>query len=294
MEILKKAYKILNQPVCDHCLGRQFAQLLHGYSNEERGKIIRKAVAMSIDKEMDVTDMSRFDVSNFVNLKFHNLELAAKKKKKCFLCFDFFKNLDIWVDKIAKIKKIQFKTFLIGTRLSFDLIRREEDLWEGVGIEYCEPLKAEINREIGKLVEKRLKLRCDLKNPDINFIIDIPSKKIIAEVNPLFIYGEYQKLVRGIPQTKWPSGKYKTSVEQIIARPFMLATRGKNHKFHGLGREDIDARCLAWRPFVLEIIEPKNRQIDLKKMAKRLTDELPVKRICYDITDKPPATIEIV
>ncbi len=282
MDILKKAQKILSQPVCDHCLGRQFAQLLHGYSNEERGKIIRTAVAMSIDKE----EASLPDMSNFAGFNFHNLDAKVTKKKKCSLCNNFFESLDTWVDRIAKAKKIQFRTFLIGTRLSSELVRKEEDLWERTGIEYCEPIKAEINRETGKLVEKRLGLRCNLKRPDVNFILDISSKKVTADINPLFIYGEYQKLVRGIPQTKWPSGKYKTSVEQIIAKPVMKATRGSGHKFHGLGREDIDARCLAWRPFVLEIIEPKIRQVDLKKAAKKIKKSIRVRKLRHsDITE---------
>lgn len=232
MDILEKATKILKQPICDNCLGRQFAQLLHGYSNEKRGKIMRTAVAMSID--MEDYDISKLEISNFADFEFHNLELAAKKQKKCSLCNNFFENLDPWVDKIIKkAKNIQFKTFLIGTKLSFDLIRKEEDLWERVGIDYCEPLKAEINREIGKLLEKKLNVRYNPKNPDVNFILNISSKNIILEINPVFIYGEYQKLIRGIPQTRWPSGKYKNSVEQIIAKPFMLATKGKAHKLHG-------------------------------------------------------------
>jgi tRNA pseudouridine synthase 10 len=39
---------------------------------------------------------------------------------------------------------------------------------------------------------------------------------------------------------------------------------------HGLGREDIDARCLAWRPFVIEILEPRKRFIDIRKLAGKI------------------------
>jgi tRNA pseudouridine synthase 10 len=80
----------------------------------------------------------------------------------------------------------------------------------------------------------------------------------------LFIYGRYQKLVRGIPQTKWE--KYKETVEDIIAKPFMKASSGSGHSMHAAGREDIDARCLDWRPFVLEIESPKIREFPLKRM----------------------------
>jgi len=106
----------------------------------------------------------------------------------------------------------------------------EENLWENIGVDFCEPIKSNINRVIGKEIEKRIKRSADPKNPDINVIIDIPKKDVRIQINPLFIYGEYRKLVRGIPQTKWPSGKYRTSVEQIIAKPLMKLTSERNKR----------------------------------------------------------------
>ncbi len=266
--IIEKAHKILAQPVCDNCLGRQFGQLLSGLDNRQRGRVLRTAVAMSIDKE---DTPQNIDLANFHDFRFHNLETQKLQKKRCEICGDLFSDLNGWIKKIKRsAAKYEFSTFLMGTKLSFDLIENEESLWERIGIDFCEPLKAEINRELGKLVEKALNVRFDKQNPDVNIIVDFHTKKAVIEVNPLFLYGEYQKLVRGIPQTKWPSGKYKTSVEQIIAKPFMAATRGSAHKLHGEGREDIDARCLGWRPFVLEILEPKSRDIDIKKLAKKI------------------------
>lgn len=281
MDILEKAQKILLQPVCDSCLGRQFAQLLSGYTNAERGKMIRALAAMSIDKEN--YDTSALDMSNFAGFKFHNLEIRSKTKKNiCDVCNGMFSGLGKWQDKILKkAKKYEFSSFLMGAKLSLGLITKEEDLWERVGIDYCEPIKAEINRELGKLVERGAQAKFDPKTPDVNFIVDFESNEVGAEMNPLFIYGEYQKLVRGIPQTRWPSGKYKTSVEQIIAKPFMPATRGSAHKFHGCGREDIDARCLAWRPFVLEIIKPTYRNINLNRLAKRIGRGVKVRELRF-------------
>ena len=266
--VLEKALKILQQPVCDHCLGRQFAQLLSGYGNEERGRVIRAAAAMSIDQEEAPEGV---DMSNFSGLKFHNLEAAMPAGKKCSVCGGLFPGLGKWAERIrSAAKKCEFSTFLVGTKLALDLIEKEEGLWERVGIDHCEPLKAELNRELGKLVEKALGARFDGKKPEVNIIADFGSGKAAIGINPLFVYGEYQKLARGIPQTKWPSGKYRTSVEQIIAKPFMRATKGKAHKLHGMGREDIDARCLGWRPFVLEILGPVKRKIDIRKLAKKI------------------------
>jgi tRNA pseudouridine synthase 10 len=263
MEIIEKALMLLEHPLCDHCLGRQFAQLLCGYTNDERGRIIRSFVAFNIDR----TEVPKLELSNFSSFKFHNLDFTHEPKKSCAVCNDFFISINKWADRaLTKSKNYEFRTFLVGTKLSTYLATKEEWLWELHGIDFVEPIKAEINREVGKLIEKKTNVAANLKNPDINFILNIEKNEVALEVNPIFFYGEYQKLKRGIPQTKWPSGKYKTSVEQIIAKPFMKITRGKEHKLHGLGREDIDARCLAWRPFVLEILKPKKRSIVLKPL----------------------------
>ena len=72
VDILKEGY------VCDQCLGRSFAQLLSGFSNEQRGKILRHFVAMLIDSEEKIT----VDNSNFFGIKFHNKKVKTKKPRK--------------------------------------------------------------------------------------------------------------------------------------------------------------------------------------------------------------------
>lgn len=278
MNIIDKAQKILEQPVCDHCLGRQFGQLMSGYDNEQRGKMLRIITGMSIDQEKN--DVKSIDMSNFSGLKFHNLEIEIPKKRKCSVCHNIFDSMDLIAKKaVSSAKNMEFRTFLVGTKLSFELISNEESLWERAGIDYCEPLKAEINRELGKRIEKLSKTKFDSKYPDINIILNVDTRKVKIESNPIFIYGEYQKLKRGIPQTKWPDRKYKTSVEQIIAKPFMAVAYGSGHKLHGMGREDIDALCLGWRPFVFEILNPKKRKLDLRKLLKKIGKDVRVRNL---------------
>ncbi len=239
-EILNLAREILKaEPeICDHCLGRQFAQVGHGFSNAERGSAVRKT-------------------------------LKAKPSKKCAICGNFFQSLDSLAKEIAKkLKEYEFDSFLVGTTVGSEMIEKEESLWERVGIEYCEPIKAEINRELGKRLEKLTGKKASHTNPDITIVINTEKGDFTLEVAPLFIYGKYRKLVRGIPQTKWDM--YPETVEDIVAEPFMKETKGKNHSFHGMGREDIDARCLGWRPFVLEISKPRKRHIDLEKMRREV------------------------
>ena len=49
MNIVEIAKQMLEKyPLCDNCLGRQFAQLLTNTSNKERGKALRYVCAMEI------------------------------------------------------------------------------------------------------------------------------------------------------------------------------------------------------------------------------------------------------
>ncbi len=242
--ILETANQILKKDVCDNCLGRQFAMVSTGLTNKERGEKIRK----------------------FLKTK--------KTPDYCEICDDLFKELEEIADKtIDRLKPIEFKTFVCGTKMTHEFTLREETLWEDVEIEFCEPLKSELNRELGKLILKKLKklkpkVDFEAENPDVVVLLDLENKDTRIDINPLFIYGKYKKLVRGLPQTKWET--YKETVEDIIAKPFMKEADGREHALHGMGREDIDARCLDWRPFVFEVTKPRKRDIDLKKMEKEV------------------------
>ena len=127
----------------------------------------------------------------------------------------------------------------------------------------------------------------DFEKQDIVINVDLRKEpKVRIQINPLFIEGKYNKLVRGIPQTKWPCGKckgkgceecnftgkqYRESVEELLSEPILEATNGWQAKFHGAGREDIDVLMLgSGRPFVLEIKEPKIRKINLDALEEKI------------------------
>lgn len=239
-KVLRVAKRVLKQGyICNHCFGRQFGQVSTGLTNKKRGQIIRQI-------------------------------LKLKEPKTCSVCRGLFKNLNGYAKQaLVKLNKIQFRTFLVGSRLSPELIKKEESLWEEAGIEFCEPLKSELNRELGKLIEKGSGKAFSPDIPDVNIFLDLANARVEIKINPIYIYGEYQKRIRGIPQTKWE--KYPETVEDIIAGPVMEKTRGSGHSMHAAGREDIDARCLGWRPFVLEIKEPRKRGIRLGLIEKAVS-----------------------
>lgn len=275
----EKVKIILENLVCNNCLGRQFGMIGHGLSNYERGKIIRELTKEFIDKS------------------------RLQEPDVCNLCNNFFKDGIIRVAKnvVNKLRQIEFDTFLVGSIPSDEISKAEEKLWEKIGIENVESIKSEINREVGKKIEKLTKRRFELKNPDITAIVDLKADKIMVDVRSLYIFGKYQKLVRGIPQAKWVclrchgkgcphckgEGKlYPTSVQEIIEKPLLKATKSKKSKFSAHGREDIDARCLDYRPFVIELVKPLRRKIDLKRIEKQINKSKKVKVKGLKVTTK--------
>jgi tRNA pseudouridine synthase 10 len=157
---------------------------------------------------------------------------------------------------LKKLKNFEFNTFLIGVVS---------------GGEKNDELEKPFKKSLGKILEEKLNKKVDFKNPDILILIDTKTKKINYQIKPLYIFGRYQKLVAGIPQTKWKRKKFKTSVQEEIGETLLKITGGSNHSFHGCGREDIDVITVGeGRPFVLEIINPKIRTFDLKKAEKEI------------------------
>ena len=247
MRLEEKIIEILKEDfICDNCLGRFFSELLSGFSNKERGRILRNYLAFLLDsgEKIDV------DTSNFYGIKFRNIKLEIREPEKCKICGNFFeKEIDELAKKIVEeLKGIEFQTFLIGSIPRDEMLNEEEKLQEKVGIEFSETIKSEINRELGKRVEKLSGKIFSLQNPDITIIVNLKTGKIKKEIRSLYIYGKYKKLVRGIPQSKWvcPScrgkgcvkckgtGKlYPTSVQEEIEKPLLKATKAKKSAFHG-------------------------------------------------------------
>jgi len=279
-KIRKKALELMkNGYICDNCLGRGFAELLTGMSNDERGKIVRYYVAFLIDSGEDID----IDDSNMHGIKFRNSKIAPKKPEKCVICENFFlEKIDRLAEKIAeKLSGYDFETFLVGTKIPGYLVRNQEKSWMKAGIEFVEPLKREINREIGKRLEKLTGKEADIGDPDITVIVDLNTDRVTLQVKSIFLYGRYSKYVRGIPQSKWIckscGGKgcrkcdgigklYETSIQEIVEKPLIKEFKAKRSKFHGSGREDVDVRCLGKRPFIIELLRPKIRKSSLKKI----------------------------
>ncbi len=63
MEILESALQMIAEhPLCDHCLGRQFALLGHGIENESRGEAIKLLLTLKGHELLLLNDESGVDL----------------------------------------------------------------------------------------------------------------------------------------------------------------------------------------------------------------------------------------
>ncbi len=210
----------------------------------------------------------------------------ALRSEDCWICQGLSQEIGKFVDlAIEAVERYQFETFGVGTKVDEEILERDERVRHDLGVDGRD-IKTWINRRVGRELEKRSGKRFVFSDYDINIIVDTRFDHVTLQVAPVYVYGRYIKLVRGIPQTKWPcricrgvgcrrcgyTGKqYTESVEEIISRVIVEWFEGDDESFHGCGREDIDARMLGTgRPFVVEIKNPKKRKVDLKALEKEI------------------------
>ena len=259
---LKRAREILRAgPICDECLGRPFARVGRGLANAERGQALRASLPES------------------------------GKPGLCWVCDGLFDRAVAWADRAARrVVEIEFDTYLFGVRLPPRLQQMEAFFDERFPGDEGESLKHAFNRVVGREFEARLERPATVAftAPDVSFVVDLASDRLDVHVASLYVYGRYRKLARGIPQTKWPcrrcrgrgcascgfTGKqYLESVEEWIAAPLLEAAGAEAAHLHGAGREDIDARMLGdGRPFVLEVLAPRRRTLDLPSLREDVND----------------------
>jgi tRNA pseudouridine synthase 10 len=296
MGVLEKALGMLKKyPLCDHCLGRQFALLGYGVENDERGKSIKMTLALEAqtltlsERTEGVKVLKTLAINGFSDTA---RSVLRKMKKRipsktlpttCFLCEGKFENLDNLLKKALDLQgNYDYSSFLVGIELPVAVEEREDELKAEFSVKHGEGMRNEFGRLLGKRIALSSGKEVDHKKPDLVFLVNPFTEAVRLQPNPLYIAGRYRKLVRNIPQSKWFcsncrgkgcekcnwTGKmYAESVEEIIAKPFLEATGGTKTSFHASGREDIDARMLGkGRPFVIEISKPRRRFLNLEDL----------------------------
>lgn len=301
-EVLSKALKMLKKyPLCNHCLGRQFAMLGHGVENAERGAAIK--LVLTLNAHAVALEKKREGVKLLKTLAFNGFSKNAEKilqkitKKpgkgkhgKCYLCEDTFQKIHTYVEKaVETLKLYEYRSFVVGVELPVEIEEREDEFKAEFQVKHGENLRNEFGRVIGKKISEIAGKPVNHKTPDIVVLLNPFTGQLRLQINPLYISGRYRKLARGIPQAKWictqcrgkgcprcgGTGKmYPESVEELISMPILKAAQGTKTSFHASGREDVDARMLgAGRPFVVEVNEPRKRFLDLKALEMKINEQ---------------------
>ncbi|WP_266078482.1 tRNA pseudouridine(54/55) synthase Pus10 [Haladaptatus caseinilyticus] len=279
MDVLSAARRVIDEgPVCDACLGRQFADRSFGLSNSDRGHSLRVAVALEDDADFE------------------------EPNEECWVCEGLTDDFEVYAEQVADaLSDIDFETYQVGTRTpplieeNEVLLRDLADLPEDTG----ELFKSEYNREVGKRVGALTDTEVDFERPDVLALLNLERGDVDVQINPAFVFGRYRKLERDIPQTEWPcrecggSGKqlaegggeepcdycggdgylYSKSVEELTTPPVLDAMDGDEALFHGAGREDVDALMLGTgRPFVIEVKKPRRRTPDTDALEAEINE----------------------
>jgi len=207
----------------------------------------------------------------------------------CYLCRDIFSNIKKYILKSEHLlEEIEFNSFLVGSSPESQIVNHEDKFKTEFNLLEAESFKSHFNRVVGKSLMIYLNKSPEFNQPDVLmiYLLGFDTFEIELVLKSLFIYGRYNKLTRGIPQTHWFCKKcmgtgcelcnftgkqYLTSVEDLISPEFIKESKATDSKFHGAGREDIDVRMLgSGRPFILELRNPEIRNLDLVKIERKV------------------------
>ena len=221
--VVATAQKLIEQHVlCDRCLGRQFGWLSTNTSNIDRGHSLKLTLSMIADehlksgtKETGIASIrllasnGMFDPAKTIAEK-NNIDYEPRKD--CYLCSideeSVFEKVQLVAERIVGLAKdIEFETFLVGSIPPPLLVERQDELSGIHSIMHAETLKSHFNRELGIHLHGLLKKPVNFEKPDVVFVYSMDADEIKLQINPIFIYGRYRKLVRGIPQSRWDCKK---------------------------------------------------------------------------------------
>lgn len=190
------------------------------------------------------------------------------------------KTLEPYCEKALELLRgYEFSSFLVGTSTAPGLDERE-----------ATRLRRDVNRVVGVAIQDALPgTAIDAGDPQMVIRVDLPRGIVEVTPSPVYVYGRYRKFSREIPQTRWHCRKcrgrgcaecggtgrvYALTVEDAIAEPFLEPSGTRRTKMHGMGREDVDARMLgSGRPFVLELLEPRRRTLDLLAIEAAINEK---------------------
>lgn len=203
----------------------------------------------------------------------------------CMLSFDFsFKGFNVEsIKAIVELIKnnaqeIEFNSFSLG--LSFPAMLSDAEK---------KAIRQNFQFPLVKTLEALLEKKVDYKNAELEILVNLRQERIYLRTQSIYVKGRYLKFLRGLPQTKYYCFKCKgkgcnyckhkgllaeESIEELIAKYAIPFFSAEKMFFHGSGREDINVLMLGnGRPFIIELIMPLKRKVDLQLLAKTINEK---------------------
>ena len=230
--------------------------------------------------------------------------LNRKEEYHSSVNFEFtdFSNVEKLIDELlVKIdilaKDKEFDTFAIGFS------------WPKISEEQLDELKKSVQYSLIDKIETKYNKKVDFEAYGAYFLVDFDKKQVLLRLKSVFVMGNYCKFSRLLAQTTHFCRRCRghgcsectnglesaESVEQLLAGVFVPEFCAKQLKFHGAGREDVDVLMLGkGRPFVVEILQPVVRNIDLKKLEASINKKFDKKLSVNGLVIVPKSEVAIV
>ncbi len=226
-------------------------------------------------------------IEELVNRIKELLESGTWEAERCSLCGGIIVNRlgGMVREALTKLSELEVDSLKAGVILPVEVIEREDR----IRAKYDPPNMRSVKLTLIKSLDRAMELLSGkpvCEEASTTLLFDFREGALSIVSSPVFIFGRYRKLERGISQSRrrcaecggrgcekcgWKGKVASGSVEGILGevmREFFLA---EDYVLHGAGREDVDARMLgSGRPFVMEVINPKRRHVDLCELGREI------------------------
>ena len=288
--ILKMAIEILrNYALCDSCLGRQFAMLGYKLTNRDRGRSIKVTLLMDAEASNDIDTIRILSSRGMLpeaSAVLQRRGMLHHEQQVCFVCGGIFDRLQEIASRIVNtVFGYEFDSFILGVVVPGWVSEREDRVRLISGSTYCEDIKSELSRELGKLLASMLKVRFDPVRPDLNIVVDPFSMMVEVSPTPIYIAGRFRKFKTGFPirsklcrvcmgrgcDSCGGLGVREISVEYALMKVAMDLYGCESVKLHLQIDDGRDRVVLGLgRSFILEVRKPKRRSVDLTIFREKL------------------------
>ena len=219
-----------------------------------------------------------------------------KPEEPCYVCRGLFEQKATALKRmLSAARGYEYDTFLIGAILPTQIYEREDAMRARLKIRGRESAKCQLTRELGIAFARASRKKVDYMVPDlvINLVVDKENNiELSTKSRPLMLLGRYKKNAPGLAQKqeRCPSCEGKgccqcgnsglsgfDSIEGVLAREIMSATKGQTPKFSWFGSEDRSSLVLGkGRPFYAKVFDPRKRKfrkiiVNTDSVAARLS-----------------------